>query len=146
MLAPTRPSGAELAGATARHGICGRDRARFGRTAGDTAAALAAAGAAQAPSSESKAARAGAREQLDLAKSPHAAQVMQRTAIVAAGEFASGFQHSLNNPLTGILAEAQLMQLESANPEQHAALERIVVLCRRIMELGKSVDGMGERK
>ena len=66
--------------------------------------------------------------------------------LIAAGEIAMRFQHSLNNPLAGILAEAQLLQLESLLPDQHAALERIVGLCRRIIELGRSLDGMGERK
>jgi signal transduction histidine kinase len=85
-------------------------------------------------------------EQLALAGSEHAQQVMRARKLVAAGEIAGRFQHSLNNPLAGILAEAQLMQLDSLQPEQHAALERIVGLCRRIIELGRSLDGMGERK
>jgi signal transduction histidine kinase len=114
---------------------------------GDTAAALAAAGAAQTPPNE-LATQLIARlsEQLSLAGSEHSAQVMRARRLIAAGEIALRFQHSLNNPLAGILAEAQLMQLDSLQPEQHAALERIVGLCRRIIELGKSLDGMGERK
>jgi signal transduction histidine kinase len=85
-------------------------------------------------------------EQIALAGGEHAQQVMRARKLVAAGEIAGRFQHSLNNPLAGILAEAQLMQLDSLRPEQHAALERIVGLCRRIVELGRSLDGMGERK
>ena len=85
-------------------------------------------------------------EQLAAAGSEHAPQVMRARRLIAAGEIALRFQHALNNPLAGILAEAQLMQLESLPPEQHAALERIVGLCRRIIELGRSLDGMGERK
>ena|ERR1017187_2505784 len=85
-------------------------------------------------------------EQLDLAGSEHATQVMRARRLIAAGEIALRFQHSLNNPLAGILAEAQLMQMESLPAEQHEALERIVGLCRRIIELGKSLDGMRERK
>jgi signal transduction histidine kinase len=85
-------------------------------------------------------------DQLASAGSPHAAQVMRARRLIAAGEIALRFQHSLNNPLAGILAEAQLMQLESLPPEQHAALERIVGLCRRIIDLGRSLDGMGDRK
>jgi signal transduction histidine kinase len=114
---------------------------------GDTAAALGAAGAAQAPPEE-LASQLVARlsEQLTLAGSEHAAQVMRARRLIAAGEIALRFQHSLNNPLAGILAEAQLMQLDELPAEQHAALERIVGLCRRIIELGKSLDGMGERK
>ncbi len=85
-------------------------------------------------------------ELLQAAGSEHAAQVMAARRLVAAGEIALHFQHSLNNPLAGILAEAQLMQLDPLPPEQHAALERIVALCRRIIDLGRSLDGMGERK
>ena len=114
---------------------------------GDTAVALAAAGAAQSPPNE-LASQLIARlsEQLSLAGSEHSAQVMRARRLIAAGEIALRFQHSLNNPLAGILAEAQLMQLDPLQPEQHAALERIVGLCRRIIDLGKSLDGMGERK
>lgn len=85
-------------------------------------------------------------EQMALAGGEHAAQVMRARRLIAAGEIAMKFQHSLNNPLAGILAEAQLMQLESVTPDQHAALERIVGLCRRIIDLGKSLDGLSERK
>jgi len=114
---------------------------------GDTAAALAAAGAAQvSPGDLASRLVANLSEQLALAGSEHSAQVMRARRLIAAGEIALRFQHSLNNPLAGILAEAQLMQLDPLPPEQHAALERIVGLCRRIIELGKSLDGMGERK
>jgi signal transduction histidine kinase len=84
-------------------------------------------------------------DQLALAGGEHAPQVMRARKLIAAGEIAGRFQHSLNNPLAGILAEAQLLQLDSLQPEQHAALQRIVGLCRRIIELGKSLDGMSER-
>jgi signal transduction histidine kinase len=109
--------------------------------------ALTAAGAALAPPDDL--ARSLVRcleEQLEQSRSEHATQVMRARRLVAAGEIALRFQHALNNPLAGILAEAQLMQLDALLPEQHAALERIVGLCRRIIELGKSLDGMGERK
>jgi signal transduction histidine kinase len=70
---------------------------------------------------------------------------MRARRLVAAGEIALRFQHSVNNPLAGILAEAQLMQLDPVTAEQNEALERIVMLCRRIIELGRTLDGMGER-
>lgn len=114
---------------------------------GDTGSALSAAGAAHAASGE-LAAEVVPRlaEQLTHAGSEHAAQVMKARRLIAAGEIALRFQHSLNNPLAGILAEAQLMQLDPLPPDQHAALERIVGLCRRIIDLGRSLDGMGEKK
>jgi signal transduction histidine kinase len=114
---------------------------------GETGAALSGAGAVDAPSRELAGELVGRlAEQLAAAGSEHAPQVMRARRLIAAGEIALRFQHALNNPLAGILAEAQLMQLESLPPEQHAALERIVGLCRRIIELGRSLDGMGERK
>jgi signal transduction histidine kinase len=114
---------------------------------GDRAYALTAAGAAHvAPDKLANQLVPCIGEQLTLAGSEHAAQVTRARRLVAAGEIALGFQHALNNPLAGILAEAQLMQLDSLPAEQHAALDRIVALCRRIIELGRSLDGMGERK
>ncbi|MFI5244789.1 MAG: histidine kinase dimerization/phospho-acceptor domain-containing protein [Gemmatimonadales bacterium] len=114
---------------------------------GDTDAALAAAGAAHAASNE-LASQLVSRlaEQLVQAGSEHAAQVMRARRLVAAGEIALRFQHALNNPLAGILAETQLMQLEPLPAQQQEALERIVGLCRRIIELGTSLDGLGELK
>ena len=115
--------------------------------AGETDPAIAAAGAAVVSSREiATQLIPHLAEQMALAGGEHAPQVMRARKLIAAGEIATRFQHSLNNPLAGILAEAQLMQLESLPPEQHAALERIVGLCRRIIELGRSLDGMSERK
>ena len=114
---------------------------------GDRAYALSAAGAAHvAPDKLANQLVPCLAEMLAHAGSEHAPQVMRARRLIAAGEIAMGFQHSLNNPLAGILAEAQLMQLDPLPPEQHAALDRIVALCRRIIDLGRSLDGMGERK
>ncbi len=110
-------------------------------------AGLAAAGAARAASDQlAVEVVSQLAEQLAHVGSEHAAQVMRARRLIAAGEIALRFQHSLNNPLAGILAEAQLMQLDPLPPDQHAALERIVGLCRRIIDLGRSLDGMGEKK
>lgn len=111
------------------------------------ATAFSEAGAAHIPSMELATRLVPAlAELLESAGSEHAGQVARARRLIAAGKVAIGFQHSLNNPLAGILAEAQLMQLDPMQPEQHAAVERIIVLCRRIIELGRSLDGMGERK
>ena len=40
----------------------------------------------------------------------------------------------------------QLMQYESVTPEQAEALRRVVDLCRRVIDLSRSLDGIGERK
>jgi signal transduction histidine kinase len=114
---------------------------------GESATALDAAGAAGVrPADIATRLVAGIADQLERNGSEHAPAVMRARRVIAAGEIALGFQHALNNPLAGILAEAQLMQLDPVTPEQHAALERIVTLCRRIVELGKSLDGMSDRK
>ena len=54
-------------------------------------------------------------------------------------------QHKLNNPLAALLAEAQLLGMEpSLEPEQAAAVERVVALTRRVIgivrELGTVVQ------
>ena len=50
---------------------------------------------------------------------------------LAAGALALRLQHSLNNPLAALLAEAQLLELEELAPEHRAAVRRIIELCRR---------------
>lgn len=89
---------------------------------------------------------AGLAEQLRLADAPYAPQVMRARRLVAAGEIAQKLQHSLNNPLMGLLAEAQFMQLDTPSAEHAAALERMVTLCRRMSELTKGLDGLADRK
>ena len=118
-----------------------------GDDAEDTASALGAAGASRLGTADLAGALVPAvAEQLSRAGSEHAPKVMRARRLVAAGEIALRLQHALNNPLAGILAEAQLLQMDTLTEEQHAALGRIEGLCRRIIELGKSLDGMGERK
>jgi signal transduction histidine kinase len=84
-------------------------------------------------------------EALAEAASPYIDVVMRARRVVAAGEVALRLQHSLNNPLAGLLAEAQLMQLDDSTAEQRESLERMVALCRRMIEVTRSLDGMGER-
>jgi C4-dicarboxylate-specific signal transduction histidine kinase len=84
-------------------------------------------------------------EALAEASSPYIDVVMRARRLVAAGEVALKLQHSLNNPLAGLLAEAQLMQMEDSTAEQRESLERMVALCRRMVEVTRSLDGMGER-
>ena len=84
--------------------------------------------------------------QLALAESPYADQVMRARRLMAAGELAAKLQHALNNALMGVLAEAQLMQLDPLSDEHAAAVGRIVALCRRMIELTRSLDGLSERK
>lgn len=63
--------------------------------------------------------------------------------MVAAGELAGRLQHKLNNPLAALLAEAQLLELEELPHDHATAVRRIVELCRRVIEVTKSIEGMG---
>lgn len=64
-------------------------------------------------------------------------------ATIAAGEMARGLQHKLNNPLAALLAEAQLLELESLAPEHLTSVRRVVELCRRVIDVSRSIEGMG---
>lgn len=46
-------------------------------------------------------------------------------------------QHTLNNPLAGLLAELQLLQMEPLAPEHQAAVGRAVELVRRLIKIVK---------
>jgi signal transduction histidine kinase len=60
--------------------------------------------------------------------------------LVAAGEVALGLQHAMNNPLTAVLAEAQLLQMETLPEEQAGAVRRIVESTRRVVQLVRKLD------
>jgi signal transduction histidine kinase len=60
--------------------------------------------------------------------------------MIAAGEVAMGLQHAMNNPLTALLAEAQLLELEELPPEQRASVGRMIELSRRVIALVRSLD------
>ncbi|MDF2770963.1 MAG: hypothetical protein K0S86_456 [Geminicoccaceae bacterium] len=62
--------------------------------------------------------------------------------LVAAGELAMRLQHSLNNPLAALLAEAQLLELEELAPEHEASVKRIIELTRRVVEVVRGLDGV----
>jgi signal transduction histidine kinase len=63
--------------------------------------------------------------------------------LIAAGELALRLQHSLNNPLAALLAEAQLLELEELPAEHRLSVERIVEMCRRTVEIVRQLDGVG---
>lgn len=50
------------------------------------------------------------------------------------------WQHSFNNPLSALLAEAQMLQMEAPDGEVKAAADRILELVRRLTELSRSMD------
>lgn len=91
---------------------------------------------------------AGALSLEELARrSPAAAELLsslRRTRrILATGVVAGSLQHRLNNPLAALLAEAQLLQLETLPAEHSAAVTRIVELCRRVIDVSRSIEGIG---
>ena len=69
--------------------------------------------------------------------------VLRRTqGMLSAGMIAATLQHRLNNPLAALLAEAQLLELESLDPEHASSVRRIVELCRRVIEVSRAIDGI----
>jgi len=66
----------------------------------------------------------------------------QTQRLMAAGELAMRLQHSLNNPLAALLAEAQLLELEPLPPDHRQSVERIIELCRRVVNVVRGLDGV----
>lgn len=60
--------------------------------------------------------------------------------LVAMGEATSRIQHTLNNPLTALLAEAQLLEMEELSDEHRAAVKRMIELCRRLVVMVRGLD------
>src|SRR5829696_6379200 len=82
---------------------------------------------------------------LDASGRPHPAWTALRRVehLVAAGEVALGLRHALNNPLTGLLAEAQLLEMEPRLSAEHReAVRRIVTLCRRTIAVTRGLDAI----
>ena len=67
----------------------------------------------------------------------------QTQRLMAAGELAMRLQHSLNNPLAALLAEAQLLELEPLPPDHKESVERIIELSRRVIDVVRALDGVG---
>lgn len=73
----------------------------------------------------------------------NALEQLQRTRQLAeAGEIAIRLQHALNNPLTALLAEGQLMELEAETEDQRAVAARMLTQVRRLIEIVKRLDGV----
>jgi nitrogen-specific signal transduction histidine kinase len=58
----------------------------------------------------------------------------------ALGEAARAIQHDLSNPLTALMAEVQLLELEALAAEHRAAARRIVELARRVTMVARRLD------
>jgi len=81
---------------------------------------------------------------VDASGRPHPAWAALRRVehLVAAGEVALGLRHALNNSLAGLLAEAQLLEMERLPAEQQEAVRRIVALCRRTIAVTRELDAI----
>jgi len=77
---------------------------------------------------------------MEAEREPEARKKYTPQQLAAAGAVALELRHNLNNPLSALLAEAQLLALEPLAPEQRAAVERIVDLCRRTVALLREMD------
>jgi nitrogen-specific signal transduction histidine kinase len=62
---------------------------------------------------------------------------------LALGEAARTLQHAFNNPLTALLAEAQLLELEPLAEAHRATVSRILELARRLAALSRRLDVTG---
>jgi signal transduction histidine kinase len=75
--------------------------------------------------------------------SPALLELRRMQQLVAAGELTSRLQHALNNPLTALMAEAQLLEMEPLADEQREAVTRMVELCRRLVGIVRQLDTAG---
>ncbi|MGI9079081.1 MAG: histidine kinase dimerization/phospho-acceptor domain-containing protein [Gemmatimonadaceae bacterium] len=56
---------------------------------------------------------------------------------------AARLQHDINNPLTALLAEAQMLALDERLPQEHSAeVEQIVELARRVAAVVRKLDSL----
>jgi signal transduction histidine kinase len=75
--------------------------------------------------------------------SPALRELRRTQRLIAAGEVGMGLQHAMNNPLTALLAEAQLLELEELSSEQQASVRRMIELARRVIALVRGLDVIG---
>ena len=66
--------------------------------------------------------------------------------LIAAGEIALGLQHAMNNPLTSVLAEAQLLEMEPLPAETVTAVRRIIESTRRLVAIVRKLDAVSAKK
>lgn len=60
--------------------------------------------------------------------------------LIAMGDLAASVQHAANNPLTALLAEAQLLEMEPLAPEHREAVRRMIDLSRRLAQVIRRLD------
>jgi signal transduction histidine kinase len=76
----------------------------------------------------------------DADQDPPAKELRRVRTQLALGESARMVQHAMNNPLTALLAEAQLLELEPLAEEHRLAVVRMVELARRVVTVTRRFD------
>ena len=76
----------------------------------------------------------------DTELAPEARELHRVREQLRMGATARAVQHALNNPLTALLAEAQLLELEPLTGEQRTSVARMVELARRLVALTRQMD------
>ncbi len=71
------------------------------------------------------------------------AQLAQCDTWLAAGQLAVRLPHRLNNPLAALLAEAELLTLDTLTPHQRESVQRILSLSHRLIEEVRTLEGAG---
>lgn len=71
---------------------------------------------------------------------PAAAELSRVRRQLMLGQAHREWRHELNNPLTALLAEAEMLEMEAATAGQEEAATRIVELARRIVALTRRID------
>jgi signal transduction histidine kinase len=80
----------------------------------------------------------------DTELAPPARELRRVRGQFAMGEAARMVQHAINNPLTALLAEAQLLELEELTEDQRQSVVRMIELARRLVALTRRLDEAAE--
>jgi signal transduction histidine kinase len=116
------------------------------RTSGPVAVRLAAMGVSRTVAYEAIASELPAAVANASVLAPDAALETARRELRAAqrlnaiGDLAATVQHAANNPLTALLAEAQLLEMEPLAPEHKEAVQRMIELSRRLAAIIRRLD------
>jgi signal transduction histidine kinase len=95
---------------------------------------------------DTPAAQAGEPQAFDSDEQMANRELQRVRSTFALGKSARALQHAFSNPLTALLAEAQLLELEPLAQEHRAALHRMVSLARRLMVLLRRLGDSGEER
>ncbi|HEV7991089.1 MAG TPA: hypothetical protein VGP25_04645 [Gemmatimonadaceae bacterium] len=82
---------------------------------------------------------------LDAEAAPAARELSRVRRLYLAGEGAHAVHHAMNNTLTALQTEAQLLELEPLADEHRSASTRIVELTRRLTTVMRRLDSAGGR-